>query len=389
MSQQDAFDRILASLHEAALDDARWPATSGMIDEACGIKGNSLALGARHLDDSVQIFMARFFHRGQRREDWEREYYQVYHAHDERAPRLNRVPDGQIVHVKDLYTEQERKTSLVYNEVLPHADNQNSLNVHLDGPDGTHIVWVLADPVGRGGWEPAQTKMIEGLLPHVRQFVRVRQALANAHIIGASLAELVDSTDMGVICLDQRGRIVEMNDRAFELFRQGGGLRADGGGLRADGGRLLADLPRDNDRLQRLLARALPPCGGQPTGGSMTIARSFGWSRLTLHVNPVYAHPMSFGRQRVSALLLVGEPGGSQPRLDPRIVGAALGLTPLQSQIAIPLAQGREIGCIAQTLGRKESTVRWHIKRLLRSQGIHRQSDLVRLVLSTGRFQRV
>ncbi len=34
MSQNDLFDRILASLHEATLDDSHWPATAGLIDDA-------------------------------------------------------------------------------------------------------------------------------------------------------------------------------------------------------------------------------------------------------------------------------------------------------------------------------------------------------------------
>ena len=33
--------RILALLHDAVLDDARWPATSALIDEACGMTGNA------------------------------------------------------------------------------------------------------------------------------------------------------------------------------------------------------------------------------------------------------------------------------------------------------------------------------------------------------------
>ena len=40
MSDQDAFERILASLYDAMLDDAEWPATSALIDEACGTVGN-------------------------------------------------------------------------------------------------------------------------------------------------------------------------------------------------------------------------------------------------------------------------------------------------------------------------------------------------------------
>ena len=42
MSDQDAFERVLASLHEAMLDDTQWPATSALIDEACGILGSAL-----------------------------------------------------------------------------------------------------------------------------------------------------------------------------------------------------------------------------------------------------------------------------------------------------------------------------------------------------------
>ena len=36
MSEQPAFERILASLLDAMLDDTHWPATSALIDEACG-----------------------------------------------------------------------------------------------------------------------------------------------------------------------------------------------------------------------------------------------------------------------------------------------------------------------------------------------------------------
>ena len=44
MNPLDAFDRILASLHRAALDDTHWPVVSAQIDEAVGATGNSLAV---------------------------------------------------------------------------------------------------------------------------------------------------------------------------------------------------------------------------------------------------------------------------------------------------------------------------------------------------------
>ena len=42
MKPDDAFERILALLYAAALDDARWPAASALIDEACGIGAHNL-----------------------------------------------------------------------------------------------------------------------------------------------------------------------------------------------------------------------------------------------------------------------------------------------------------------------------------------------------------
>ena len=115
MSERDAFDRILVSLHEATLDDAHWSETSALIDEACGTKGNYLIHCAGNSNDDIRFFLTRFLFRGQRNEEWERMYFDIYHALDERIPRVRRLPDSQLVHVTDLYTDEEFKTSVAYN----------------------------------------------------------------------------------------------------------------------------------------------------------------------------------------------------------------------------------------------------------------------------------
>ena len=86
MSDKDAFERIMASLHDAMLDDSRWPAASALIDEACGLSGNRLMVGGGPKDD-VRVRFVGGNLRGQRREDLEREYLEDYHPTDERIPR--------------------------------------------------------------------------------------------------------------------------------------------------------------------------------------------------------------------------------------------------------------------------------------------------------------
>ena len=183
MSEPRAFERILASLYDAMLDDARWPATSTLIDEACGIVGNALLVGEGPPDD-IRVLFVGLYYRGQRRTDLEREYLELYHPSDERVPRVRQLPDSHLVPIKDLYTAEELKTSRAYNEAFRRAKYQQGLNVRLDGPDRSHMTWVLGDPVTSDGWGYSQIARIEKLFPHIRQFIQVRQALLRARAVG-------------------------------------------------------------------------------------------------------------------------------------------------------------------------------------------------------------
>ena len=376
MSDQDAFDRILASLHTAMLDEGQWPATSALIDEACGTAGNTLMVGTGPKDD-IEVTCAGFYYRGQRRADLEREYLEIYHPIDERVPRFRQLPDSQIVPIASMYTAEELKTSPVYNEALRRYRGQAGLNVRLAEPEGFHIAWGVADPVTPGGWTAPQLALLRGLLPHLRHFVQTRRALARAEAQGTSATALLDTTRVGVIQLDRRGRIMAANDRALDFLR-----RSDG--VTDQDGMLGAPLPADQTRLAQLIAAALP-AARTAVSGSMLLPRAAGLSRLVVHVKPVDVQQFDFGAQRVAVLVLLVEPD-RPPRIDPGLVASTLGLTPAESHVAVQLAEGRTVRDIAATTGRQEGSIHWLLRRIYTKQGISRQVDLVRLVLSIAEF---
>jgi len=373
MSDQYAFERILASLYDAMLDDTEWPATSALIDEACGTVGNALLVGEGSPDDIRTQFVG-IYSRGQRYEDLEREWLEVYHPINEGLPRFRQLPDSQMVLARDLYTAEELKTSPAYNEGLRRLSAQKGLMVRLDGPAGCTITWASGDPVGSGGWAAPQFVLLKGLLPHIRQFVRVRQALVSAGALGVAENGLLDNTRVGVIHLDQRGRIVEANDRAHTMLRQGDAV--------ADrDGELWARQPTDHARLERLVAGALPTSSAPAVSGSMTLHRVSGLLPFVVHVKPVSVRQPDFGTPRAAVLVLIVEPG-RQPRLDLSMVAETLGLTPTEGQVAIRLAQGQTVREIAATTGRTEAAIYYHLHQIYQKRGIARQTDLVRLVLS-------
>ena len=380
MNPDDAFARILASLHEAALDDARWPAASARIDEACGMVGSALVVGDSAGADAP-VHFARFLYRGEHRPDLEREYFDVYYPGDTGIRRLVKRPEGRLVPLADLYTEEERKTSPAYNEGRRRLDARDGLNVHFGDPDGLRLGWFTADPAAGDGWQTSQLRLIESLAPHVRQFVRVRQALASAGALGAGRAGLLESDRIGVVELDRGGRILAANAPALAILGRGDGL------LDRDGA-LEAWLPADRSRLQRLLGGALPDVrGGTPGGGSMTVQRPSGRSRLGVHVSPVGDTAADFGARRVAALVLLVDPA-RRARIDGQRVAVMLGLTASEGRTAALLTEGRSVRDIAAAEGWSEQYVRWMLKQTYRKLGVSGQVALVRQVLAVAALPR-
>ena len=374
MNPDDAYDRILASLYRAARDDAHWLAASALIEEACGAVGNFLVVGEGY--DYARIDFARLLYRGEDRRDLAQEYFETYFPQDEAPRRRMALREGVLAPARALYTEDELKTSAAYNEGWRRLGGQDGLTVHFGAPEELRMVWVLGDPAGGDGWESGRVRLVERLLPHFREFIGLRQALAAADALGAGLGGLLDNDRIGVVQLDRAGRVLAANAPALAVLRRGDGL------LDRDG-TLDARLSAERDRLHRLVGRALPDFWGgrAPGGGSMTVGRASGRSRLGLHVSPVGDGSADFGGRRVAALVLVVDPE-RRPRIDARRVAATLGLTASEGRAAALLAEGRSVLEIAAVTGWQAGYVRRLLKRIYKKQGVSGQVSLVPRVLA-------
>ncbi len=378
MSERDAFERVVDGLNEAMFDDASWAETSELIDEVFRAKGNVLVFADEHPKGDIEVFFAKCYFRGIDRSAWVQEYFRDYYAEDEHPPRLRVLPDATIVPLAELYSDEERKTSRAYNEVFRRFGGRKGLIMLLDGPVGSRITWGIADPVDTTGWSSSQFDMVARVIPHIRQYVRVRSTLVEAGALGGSAVELLGNTRTGVIQLDLRGRIVEANARAREML-----LRNDG--LSAGNGELRAAMPAGHDRLERLLARALPRFGEQATSSSMLARRPSGLANLVLHVTPVRDREGAYRSRGVAALVLIVDPA-ARVGVKPALVQRVLGLTPVESEIAVLLAEGRTARQIAAATGRGYGTVRTHVKHMLAKLGVSRQVEVVQLVLALSSF---
>ncbi len=83
----------------------------------------------------------------------------------------------------------------------------------------------------------------------------------------------------------------------------------------------------------------------------------------------------------VEALVLVVDPANGAS-IDPAGTAEALGLTGMESRVAVLLAQGMSVREIAAAMSRKERTIRPHVKQTLAKQGYSHQAELARVILA-------
>ena len=152
MKDEATFERILASLHEAAL--ARPHAEPGFsalvdVDEALGVRGfqhvcsamgrptrtpGSLSSGPACAASGVRIWSACTT------------VPTIPWTNACRA--CGARPTGQLLHNTELFTGQELKTSPVY-RAFQTQKCADAINVRLDGPGGSRILWFVHEPVDR------------------------------------------------------------------------------------------------------------------------------------------------------------------------------------------------------------------------------------------------
>ncbi|MCY3857612.1 MAG: helix-turn-helix transcriptional regulator [Gammaproteobacteria bacterium] len=371
MSKLGLYDDVVTSLQKAILHPSAWSRAFRLIDEAVGIHGSTTVLAAGERTTDVRIFAFWYYDRGIRQFELENLYFKDYYDIDERIPRVRRIPENKVVHIKDLYTASELKRSAAYNEAMAICNGQDSLHVRLAGPNDTRITWVPNDPTDREGWSTGKLALMRRLFPHLHHAIWAEHTLNGAGILTSTLADLLGATGLGIIQLDGRGRIFDINDRGKRLLRNRETIYDRHGFLHAK--RRLEDV-----KLQKLISRAIPSRGSVGYGGTTTFNR---WPKppLLTQIHPIQAQEEDPRTWSVAALVVISDLPG-RPEIDQGVVAQTLNFTGMESRVAVMLAEGKTVPLIAEELGRKESTIRHHVKRMFTKHNLSRQTELIDLV---------
>lgn len=296
------------------------------------------------------------------------DYLNAREVPDSRHGRVNPTMANGFRTDLDDFTPKEIANDAYYQDFLRHYDVRWHAAAALSQGPQPLVISLKRSPT-QGPFERDEVQVLNQLLPHWRAAARQSMLLARSKL-DAELATFA-RFHRGAIGLDERGRIVAMND-----------LVSFGDGLLSESRQLSASFSDDRRLLQAAVAAACRrdlPCA---PAGPLVVRRPSGKRPYVVDVIALPAGDLSAPHRHRSVVLVNDLERLPCPR--PAAMRKVFGLTPRETQLATRLCEGASLREAAATLQISEAHARQRLKELMAKTGTRRQSELLLLLGRLG-----
>lgn len=275
--------------------------------------------------------------------------------------------DLETVHLSWIERGEETPLGFAGRALHDHAPK----DIHgFDGPVHDHGRRLLLRVAGAAA-DAEQCSLAMRLLAHLDRAVTLAARIGSAETMRQLDSDLLDRLCVGTVFLDARGQMVAATGLAEMLLGAGDGLR-----LR--NGKVAATCATGDRALQAAIRTALADPGGAASE-LLRLDQADGSRTLGVVVQPVAAADAKNGI--ACALVIRDSERPSVPGLD--MLRGLFDLTPAEAGLTRILSMGHTLDEAAADLSISRNTARAHLRAIFSKCGINRQTELVRLVLSS------
>ncbi len=379
MNVNDELPSLLATLYAAPLEPQKWQTfferlcvltqtSTGYLLTSDAERGNALVTGGGISYDPEVLTR----------------YNQHYGAQDPYQPAFEANPRVGVINGEELVPHSRLVKLALWNDLLASYDLEYMTMVVCKWEGDAVELFGLWRSARHPELNAASTQLLSSLAPHVRTALELRSRLEltsasamlseTAFDMMGSAAFLVDHTG----CIHHRNRLAE---RCLQA----------GGRLQSQQGRLIASNSNENVELQMLIRRATARAGRAAWlgtarifpaahGGAMHITRPDSASVLQVAVLPLPEQSSMVNARSFAMVFVLDAEAPAQGRGP--LMHRLFSLTPTEGRLADLLLQGLEVREAAERLRITLATARFHLKRIFVKTRTHRQSELMRLMLS-------
>lgn len=359
---------VIGRIYEAAEDPLVWADVLRLLGNEFGSTVNVFVLSDKNSPQSEVVVSDG----GDPK--WEREYDDYYHSINIVLRRLYPfLAPGRVLSSADYFTDQELLASEYYNEFLRRRDVFYLIGGTVNASPTSNSLLTMVRSRRRRAWTNTEKERLSRLMPHLQRASRLSGNFAR---LRQERDEIVNRLPMGIIVLTESGKIGFLNPAAEAILTKKDGLYGSANGIDA------AD-PIESSHLRTMILGAKLTASRKDSsgGGSLSITRSAG-RPLSVLVAPLMPTALTPASQSPRVAIFISDPDVTQPTNMERLT-SMFNLTPAESKMADQLVQGKTLGDAADELNITLETARTHLKRIFGKTCTGRQSELMRLLVSS------
>jgi DNA-binding CsgD family transcriptional regulator/PAS domain-containing protein len=357
--REDEVLELIDRIYDAGMSFDRWPDALTLMADLLGAQDASL--GAMAPDALPWIFAPRTD------PEFMRTYAEAYHPLDQVWHGVAARGVGRATNDAMVMPREALEKSAFHNEWSQPQGYSTIMGSLILAEHGWRTV--LMTP-GRETFEREQLRLLRTLAPHLRRAVQMNIRLAQGDLQTEATATLLREMGAAAFVLDADGRVLFANAAAEDLFRSGAVRMVQGVVSHGEG---VDDLR---------LAAARCAMGGADASGAVVETPRPRLGPLRLQVTPVRRETPVLAPGVAAAIVF--DVTGQEPDDPVRRLRARYGLTAAEAVFALEIVKGDGKPATAERLGISFATARTHLSRIFEKTGVHRQAELVRLVLGDG-----
>lgn len=292
------------------------------------------------------------------------QYEQYYGSIDALHQRVVREPTLETNATHNLIRDAELERSEFYSDYFRHLDLFYAMGTIVRRRAGRTTVFGVQRNRRRGPFDAREFKTMEILARHVDRSLEIAERMRQA------ARPSLEDKDAGFVLLDASGKAVFATQTAARLLEMAG-IGFEGGRLSATG--------KVGDDLSLLLQELTQGAKiGTSAGNHLDIDLPSGARLSLLGITDAGA----LGLPDVGRLACLTVELHARPRDRADVLRLRYRLSAAETGLAIALADGQPLRGIAEARRVSINTLRVQLQAIFAKTGCHRQSDLVRLILS-------
>jgi DNA-binding CsgD family transcriptional regulator len=254
-----------------------------------------------------------------------------------------------------------------YQDWCRPQDLRHAMGGSLLSFEGNLLNFTIHRPQQAGYYTDTEIQTYRNLNRHLLKAVQIGEHFVQSSL-NPGLESVLDRLRLGILFLDRKGRILDMNRYAKRLIQRDDSLFEK-----------TSRLEFHRQHLRKTLAKAITHASSRGKSSTFSLPRDK-QSPLSVCVIPTNEKRTFLEQRNGSVTLFISDPEDREIA-DLEALAKRWNLTPLEAEFTLLLVKGNTVNKIAEKLQLTENTARWYSKQIMGKVGVKRQVELSSIMM--------